>query len=61
MSTFQLEAMLSRRVLWTGKSGVHEEYVVGEFRTLRIRVSNDKFTDVMGDSLTVAQIQFLTS
>ena len=60
MSTFQLETLLARRILWAGRSTVHEEYVVGCHRTIRIRIRNNVMTDVHGNALTALQIQSLT-
>jgi hypothetical protein len=60
MSTFQLETLLSRRTLWAGSSMGHDEYVVGRYRTLRIRIRNNAMMDVQGNALTVLQIQSLT-
>jgi hypothetical protein len=60
MLTSKLATMLSRKVVFAGSSHVHDEYVVGEFRFLRIRVRGGKFTDVSGNALTVADIQAVT-
>lgn len=60
MSTFQLETLLARRTLWAGRSMAYDEYVVGCYRTLRIRVRNNAMTDVQGNALTVPLIQSLT-
>jgi hypothetical protein len=42
-------------------SGAYEEFKVGGTLALRVRVRNNKFTDVEGNALTVAQIQFATN
>jgi hypothetical protein len=59
--TSQLATRLSRKVTWTGTSNGTHEYLVGGTLALRIRVRNNKFTDVEGSPLTVAQIQFVTN
>lgn len=61
LSTSQVEAVLGRKVVWAGSNYSYEEYSVGSYRTLRVRVAGGQFTDVMGNALSIAQIQAKTN
>lgn len=70
MSTFQMEKImtalqlanhLNRKVVKAGFNSVYDEYEVGNFLTIRIRVKGSDITDVHGNTLSIQQIQFCTN
>jgi len=61
LTSLQLEKMLGRRVVRASYNGCFTEYVIGSYRTMRIRVRTCGISDVHDFALSVEQIQAATN